>query len=103
MLKNRIRARVKGENSRAASKRESLRNFTHRHNQPKPDSSNRTRSFRSILSPIIMVRRRSKRKAAVLESLTKEHGGLRRSKRKEKVRQNDFQLYGEDYGILPSD
>jgi hypothetical protein len=50
-----------------------------------------------------MVRRRSKRKAAVLESLTQGHGGLRRSKRKEKVRQNDQLIYGQDYGILPSD
>ena len=51
----------------------------------------------------IMVRRRSKRKAAVLESLTKEHGGLRRSKRKEKVRRDEETIYGSDFGILPSD
>ena len=46
-----------------------------------------------------MVRRRSKRKATVLEGL----GGLRRSKRKQALRDDDEKKFGEDYGILPSD
>lgn len=47
--------------------------------------------------------RRSKRKSTVLESLTMGHGGLRRSKRKMAMRENESQIYGNDYGILPSD
>lgn len=50
-----------------------------------------------------MVRRRSKRKSTVMESLTKDHGGLRRSKRKLSEQMIDFRIYGEDFGILPSD
>jgi hypothetical protein len=46
-----------------------------------------------------MVRRRSKRKSAVMEGL----GGLRRSKRKQAIRDDESRVYGEDYGILPSD
>ena len=45
--------------------------------------------------------RRSKRKSTVLESLTMGHGGLRRSKRKMAMRENESQIYGNDYGILP--
>ena len=50
-----------------------------------------------------MVRRRSKRKATVLEGLTKDHGGLRRSKRKLALKKDETKIYGDDYGILPSD
>ena len=50
-----------------------------------------------------MVRRRSKRKATVLEGLTKAHGGLRRSKRKLALKKDETKIYGDDYGILPSD
>jgi hypothetical protein len=50
-----------------------------------------------------MVRRRSKRKATVLEALTKAHGGLRRSKRKLALKKDETKIYGDDYGILPSD
>jgi len=50
-----------------------------------------------------MVRRRSKRKSTVLEGLTMAHGGLRRSKRKQKLRDDDERIYGNDFGILPSD
>jgi len=46
-----------------------------------------------------MVKRRSKRKATVLESL----GGIRRSARKRALKVADHKVYGEDYGILPSD
>jgi len=49
-----------------------------------------------------MVRRRSKRKATVLEGLL-EGGKLRRSARKEDKRKRTEKLFGEDYGILPSD
>lgn len=49
-----------------------------------------------------MTRRRSKRKSTVLEGLTKAHGGLRRSKRKLALREDDEKIYGDDYGILPS-
>jgi hypothetical protein len=49
-----------------------------------------------------MTRRRSKRKSTVLEGLTKGHGGLRRSKRKLALKEDDQQKYGNDYGILPS-
>jgi hypothetical protein len=50
-----------------------------------------------------MTRRRSKRKATVLESLTKGHGGLRRSKRKLAIREFEQKVFGDDPGILPSD
>jgi hypothetical protein len=51
-----------------------------------------------------MVRRRSKRKATVLEALTKAHGGgLRRSKRKLALKKDETKIFGDDYGILPSD
>ena len=50
-----------------------------------------------------MVRRRSKRRSTVMEGLTKAHGGLRRSKRKLALKKDDTKIYGEDYGILPSD
>ena len=50
-----------------------------------------------------MVRRRSKRKSTVLEGLTKAHGGLRRSKRKLALKEDETKIYGDDYGILPSD
>ena len=46
-----------------------------------------------------MVRRRSKRKSTVMEGL----GGLRRSKRKQAREEEESRIYGEDYGILPSD
>ena len=49
-----------------------------------------------------MARRRSKRKATVLENLL-EGGRLRRSARKEAKRQRTERLYGDDFGILPSD
>ena len=49
-----------------------------------------------------MTRRRSKRKSTVLEGLTKGHGGLRRSKRKLAIREDEERIYGDDYGILPS-
>ena len=49
-----------------------------------------------------MTRRRSKRKSTVLEGLTKAHGGLRRSKRKLAIREDEQKIYGDDYGILPS-
>lgn len=49
------------------------------------------------------MRRRSKRKATVMEGLTKGHGGLRRSKRKLALKEDEQRIYGEDYGILPSD
>lgn len=49
-----------------------------------------------------MVRRRSKRKATVLEGLL-EGGKLRRSARKENKRIQDAKPYGDDNGILPSD
>jgi len=41
-----------------------------------------------------MVKRRSKRKAAVMESLL-EGGKLRRSKRKENIREDEHKIYGE--------
>lgn len=50
-----------------------------------------------------MVRRRSKRKATVLEGLTMAYGGLRRSKRKLALKEDETKIYGDDYGILPSD
>ena len=50
-----------------------------------------------------MVRRRSKRKSTVLEGLTISHGGLRRSKRKLALKEDEHKIYGDDYGILPSD
>ena len=49
-----------------------------------------------------MAKRRSKRKATVLESLL-EGGKLRRSKRKAAMREDEHKIYGDDYGILPSD
>ena len=49
-----------------------------------------------------MAKRRSKRKATVLESLL-EGGKLRRSKRKLAKMEDDERIYGDDYGILPSD
>lgn len=49
------------------------------------------------------MRRRSKRKSTVMEGLTKGHGGLRRSKRKLALKRDEQRIYGEDYGILPSD
>ena len=49
-----------------------------------------------------MAKRRSKRKATVLESLL-EGGKLRRSKRKLAAREDEHRIYGDDYGILPSD
>ena len=49
------------------------------------------------------MRRRSKRKAAVLDALTQGHGGLRRSKRKLALKEDEYRIYGDDYGILPSD
>jgi hypothetical protein len=49
-----------------------------------------------------MVKRRSKRKAAVLEGLL-ENGKLRRSARCGAVKDADSRVYGNDYGILPSD
>ena len=50
-----------------------------------------------------MTRRRSKRKATVLGGLTKAHGGLRRSKRKLAMKEDESKIYGNDFGILPSD
>jgi hypothetical protein len=50
-----------------------------------------------------MVRRASKRKSTVLDKLTKGHGGLRRSKRKLALREDEHKVYGDDYGILASD
>jgi hypothetical protein len=47
-----------------------------------------------------MVKRRSKRKATVLESLG---GKRRRSARKLAVRDVEQKIYGDDCGILPSD
>jgi hypothetical protein len=47
-----------------------------------------------------MVKRRSKRKATVLESLG---GKRRRSARKLALRDADHKIYGDDCGILPSD
>ena len=47
--------------------------------------------------------RRSKRKATVLENLTKGHGGLRRSKRKLALREYEQNVFGDDCGVLPSD
>ena len=47
--------------------------------------------------------RRSKRRATVLENLTKGHGGLRRSKRKLALREYEQKVFGDDCGILPSD
>jgi hypothetical protein len=49
-----------------------------------------------------MARRRSKRKSTVLEGLTKQYGGLRRSKRKLALKEDEKKIYGDDYGILPS-
>lgn len=49
-----------------------------------------------------MTRRRSKRKATVMEGLTKAYGGLRRSKRTLALKADDRKIYGDDYGILPS-
>jgi hypothetical protein len=49
-----------------------------------------------------MVKRRSKRKAAVLESLL-EKGKLRRSARKRALKEADAKIFGADCGILPSD
>jgi hypothetical protein len=50
-----------------------------------------------------MTRRRSKRKSTVLEGLTLAHGGLRRSKRKLAIKEDENKIYGDDFGILPSD
>ena len=50
-----------------------------------------------------MTRRRSKRRSTVLENLTSGHGGLRRSKRKLALKEDESRIYGNDYGILPSD
>jgi hypothetical protein len=50
-----------------------------------------------------MVRRRSKRKSTIMEGLTQGHGGLRRSKRKLALKEDDNKIFGDDYGILPSD
>lgn len=49
-----------------------------------------------------MVKRRSKRKSTVLESLL-EGGKRRRSKRGAAIREDEHKIYGNDYGILPSD
>jgi hypothetical protein len=50
------------------------------------------------------MRRRSKRKAAVLAACTLDHGGqLRRSKRKLVQKEEEHRIYGDDFGILPSD
>jgi len=51
---------------------------------------------------IEMVKRRSKRKTTVLESLL-EGGKLRRSKRKAALREDEHKVYGNDCGVLPSD
>jgi hypothetical protein len=46
--------------------------------------------------------RRSKRKSG--ELLLREHGGqLRRSKRKASLKEEEQAIFGDDYGILPSD
>ena len=50
-----------------------------------------------------MVRRRSKRKGTVLDGLTMGFGGLRRSKRKQALKDDDQKIYGDDFGVLPSD
>lgn len=48
--------------------------------------------------------RRSKRKGSVLNSLLEGHGKkLRRSARKLSKRKEEEKVYGQDYGILPSD
>lgn len=63
----------------------------------------RLESYNNLTNhPISMAKRRSKRKATVLESLL-EGGKLRRSKRKMAVREDENKIYGDDYGILPSD
>lgn len=49
-----------------------------------------------------MAKRRSKRKSTVLNALH-EGGRLRRSKRKAALREDEHKIYGNDYGILPSD
>jgi hypothetical protein len=38
-----------------------------------------------------------------MESLTKGYGGLRRSKRKLALKEDESRIFGDDYGILPSD
>jgi hypothetical protein len=56
-------------------------------------------------SATIMVKpRRSKRKVAVLNGLLQDHGKkLRRSARSLSKRKEEEKVYGQDYGILPSD
>ena len=44
--------------------------------------------------------RRSKRSASILST---NQVGNRRSKRKEEAQLSDDKIYGQDYGILPSD
>jgi hypothetical protein len=43
------------------------------------------------------MRRRSKRTSAILKD------GIRRSRRNVAAKESDDKIYGEDYGILPSD
>jgi len=53
-----------------------------------------------------MVKRRSKRKTTVLDSLLRESGHdgkIRRSARKMSAKKAESKIYGDDYGILPSD
>jgi hypothetical protein len=44
-----------------------------------------------------VMRRRSKRTSAILKD------GIRRSRRNVAAKESDDKIYGEDYGILPSD
>ena len=71
--------------------------------RPNPNNHTPLRVTYNTTKTIDIMRRRSKRKSTVMESLTKGHGGLRRSKRKLALKEDESRIYGDDYGILPSD